>query len=275
MKKAFIKISALSIVLLVAASCTKTGPTGPAGATGATGPAGPTLTGNIQGVVSLYDVGGSKIESTTILAGDTLVLTNNSTGAVMKTATSTTGSYTFTNISTGTYSMTVSKLGYGSVIAQGIQFAGGGNAERNFSLAVIPTGSVSLAAAVDTAITAAGAGNISENYVKVRGSVPATAGGCTVIVFVSLPYLSYGSTQVGNYSATYTTTVAPGVSNFKLNIPTADLYDLGFVSGGAAYFATCIIGGSTSTSSYVDIATGQTVYTALSAPMIATVAHIQ
>jgi hypothetical protein len=266
MKKTFVKISALSIAMVVlATSCSKTGPTGPAGANGANGSAGPNLSGSLEGVVSLYDVSGSKVVSTTALAGDTIVLTNNSNGTAWKTATSTTGSYTFANITTGTYSMTVTKPGYGSVIAQGIQFAGGGNADRNFALGAIPTTGVSSVVAVDTTYASTGV-----NYIKIRGGVTATSGGSTVIVFVSLPYLSYGSTTVGNFSASYTVAVAPGTSAYKILIPTADMYNYGFASGNSAYFATCILGGTTSTSSYADWATGQTVYTALSPSTVAT-----
>lgn len=258
-------------MLMLATSCKK-GDTGPAGASG---PAGPNLSGSIQGVVSLYDVGGSKILSTTALAGDSIMLTNTSTGTTWKTVTSTTGSYTFANINTGTYNMTVSKPTYGSVITQGIQFVGGGNADRNFALAIIPTVGVTSATAVDTSITTAGAGNVGENYIKVRGGVAATATGCTVIVFVSLPYLSFGSTAVGNYATTYTVAVAPGVNSYKINIPTADLHDLGFVTGGNAYFATCILSGTTSTSSYIDIPSGQTVYTAISSPAVVATTTVQ
>ncbi|HXU26121.1 MAG TPA: carboxypeptidase-like regulatory domain-containing protein, partial [Bacteroidia bacterium] len=225
MKKIFVKTSMLLVVLTVAISCSKNATTGPAGATG---PTGPNLSGNLQGVVSLYDVSGAKQQSTTILAGDSLVLTNNSSGAVLKTATSTTGSYTFTNISTGTYSMTISRAGYGTVLSKGIQFTGGGNADRNFALSVVPTTSVSSATAVDTTI--AGAGGVSENYIKVRGYVPVSSSETTVMVFVSVSYLSFVNSTPGNFSATYTATVAPGVTSYKINIPTANLYDLGFMS---------------------------------------------
>ncbi|HTA60944.1 MAG TPA: carboxypeptidase-like regulatory domain-containing protein [Bacteroidia bacterium] len=279
MKKVFIKISALSLtVMVLATSCKKTA--GPAGATGATGATGPNLTGNLQGVVSLYDVSGAKMLSTTLQAGDSLVLTNNSTGAVLKTVTNANGDYLFSNISTGTYSITVSKpsngtMAFGNVITQGIQFSGGGNADRNFALSVVPTTSVNFIASTDTSFTSNGAGNVAQNYVKVRGGVPVSAGGTTVILFASIPGASTVSSAVGNYSAAYTTTIAAGVNKFTINIPTANLYDLGFTTGNTVNFAAYILGGNTAASSYVDWTTGETVYTALSSTPMNISASVQ
>jgi carboxypeptidase family protein len=258
MKKVFIKISVLSIALVIAASCTKTTTAGPTGATGA---AGPSLTGNMQGTVTLYDVSGAKQLSPTLLGGDTVVLTNSSSGTVWKTVTNASGDYLFSNISSGTYSTTVSKTGYGSVVTQGIQFVGGGNSDRNYALSVVPATNVSWLIANDTTYTSTGV-----NYMKLRGAVPTSTSETTVIVFVSIPGTGSTSSTVGNFSTTYTTTIAAGTNKFTIEIPIASLYDLGFTSGNTAtaYFASYIIGGTTSASSYVDWTTGQTVYTALS-----------
>jgi len=259
MKKVFIKISVLSIALTVATSCKK-GDTGPGGPSG---PAGPSLTGNTQGVVNLYDVSGAKQLSATLQAGDSVILTNSSTNAVLKTVTSATGAYSFNNLSTGTYNMTVSKPGYGKVITQGIQILGGGNTDRNFSLSLIPSTNVTSTAISDTALVN-GAGGTPENYVRIRGYVPVSTSETTVIIFVSVVGGGSASSAVGNYSTTYTTTIAPGVTKFTVNIPISNLYDLGFATGNTVSFAEYIIGGTTSASSYVDWTTGQTVYTALS-----------
>jgi len=272
MKKMFVKISALSITLVVAASCSKTGPTGPSGATGATGPI---LTGNMQGTVALYDVSGAKQLSPTLLGGDTVVLTNSSNGTTWKTVTNASGDYLFSNITSGTYSTTVTKPLYGKVVTQGIQFVGGGNSDRNYALSVVPTTSVSSLVIDDSTFTTNGAGNVAQNYVKIRGNVPVSAGETTVIIFVSMPGANSTSSTVGNYSSTYTTTIAPGVNKFTIEIPNANLYDLGFISGNMAYFAAYIIGGTTSASSYVDWTTGQTVYTALSSTPVNTSIQVQ
>ena len=274
MKKTFTKISALSVTLLVLATSCKKGDTGPAGATG---PAGPSLTGNTQGVVSLYDVGGAKQLSATLQAGDSLILTNSTTSQVWKTTTSSTGAFSFANLSSGTYNVAVSKPGYGKVLAQGVQILGGGTTDRNFALSVIPTTNVVSAVALDTTMANGGAASTPENYVKVRGYVPVSSSATTVMIFVSIPGMSSTSSAVGNWSVNYTVNVLPGVSKFSVNIPTSSLYDLGFPSGGTAtaFFAAYIVGNNTSASSYVDWTTGQTVYTALSTTPVNVQAQVQ
>lgn len=275
MNKVCIKVSALVILaMLLATSCTKTGATGPAGASGPTGGTGPNLTGNLQGIVFLYAADGTKQLGTTLMAGDSITLTNNSDGTTLKTTTDANGAYTFTNVTTGTYSLTVSKPLYGTVWSQGVQFAGGGNASRNYALSQIPTTTVSTATAVDTSLVN-GVGATAENYVTIRGYVPVSAGGTTVIVFVSVPANTSVNSTPGNFSTNYTVTVAPGVSKFRINIPTNSLYDLGFVSGNTVYFAAYIVGGNTSASAYTDLTTGQAVFTALSPAAVNASALVQ
>jgi hypothetical protein len=282
MKKVFIKISAVSISLMIlATACTKTGATGPTGATGANGSAGPVLTGNLQGVVTLYNIDGTKMLPTTsnptLLAGDSIYLTNNSTGAVMSTITnSVTGGYMFSNISTGTYSLTIKKSLYGTVQNQDVQFAGGGNIDKNYELSLVPTTTVTSLTGVDTTITPAG--GTPQNYVRVRGYVPVSTLLTTVIVYISLPQNTYVNSTPGNFSYYYTTTVAASSTKlFSINIPTQSLYDLGFASGGASnvYFAAYIMGGNTSASEYVDLNSGLDVFTALSSAPATAAASVQ
>ena len=277
MKKTFFKLTALSMAALFISSCTKTGPAGANGANGATGSSGPVLTGNMEGIVLLYDASGAKQLSPTLQAGDSVTITNSNTAVKLKTVTASNGSYTFNNLTTGTYSMTVSKPGYGTVLVQGVQFAGGGTANRDFELSVMPSNNVSSAQAVDTTVTSAGAGNTAENYIKVRGYVPVSNATTTVIIYTSIPGTSSVSNAIGNFSNYFTTTVNPGVSKFTLNIPTSTFYDLGFTNGGVstAYFAVYILGGNTSASSYTDYTTGQTVFTAISSMPVNTSALVQ
>ena len=276
MKKIIFKLSALSIIL-IATSCKKgdTGPAGAAGTAGATGATGPSLSGSMEGFVSLYDAAGSKILSN--LKGDTLLLTNNSTNAVTKTTTDSTGKYMFANLTTGNYNLTTTKMGYGTLLAQNIQFVGGGNTYKNGALCQIPTTNVTSAQAVDTAIAATGSSttSTSENYIKVRGTLPAAVGGSEVIVFVSNVGGTSASGSVTNFSTYYTLAVAPGALTFKINIPTSDLYDLGFVTGNTVYFAAYLVGGNLNASSYVDLTTGKNVFTALSNAPINTSALVQ
>ena len=270
MKKTILKLSALSIILM-ATSCKK----GDTGSTGATGATGPSLSGNMEGFVSLYDAAGSKILSN--LKGDTLMLTNNSTNAVTKTTTDSTGKYTFTNLTTGNYNLTTTKAGYGTLLAQNIQFVGGGNTYKNGALCQIPSINVTSAQAVDTTVSATTNTLTStpESYVKVRGTLPATTGGSEIIVFVSNVGGTSASGSATNFSTYYTLAVSPGALTFKINIPTSDLHDLGFVTGNTVYFAAYMVGGNLNASSYVDLSTGKNVFTSLSSTPINMSAIIQ
>ena len=283
MKKTFIKISALSISLLVlATACTKTGATGPAGptgASGATGSTGPNLSGNLVGFVSLYDAAGAKILTSSSLKGDSVTLTNNATNAVMKVATDSTGKYMFSNITTGNYNLSYSKTGFGTLLASDVQFTGGGNLFRNAALSQIPAITVTTFAAKDsTTNPTIRAGDTivkSEKYIALSGTIPATTGGSEIIIYVSNPGGISASNSLTNFSNYYTIAVKPGATTYSLLVPTSDLYDLNFTSGNTAYFEAYVIGASTGSSSYVDLSTGKTVFTAINPTGASANAQIQ
>jgi hypothetical protein len=262
MKKTIIKLSALSIILL-AVSCKK-GDTGPAGSTGSTGP---NLSGNIQGFITLYDAAGSKILSS--LKGDSITLTSNSSSVVLKTVTDSTGKYVLPNITTGNYNLTVSRAGFGTVLSQDMQFTGGGTDFKNAALSQIPTISVSALTAKDSTTAPTIIKNTTdttvqpEKYIALSGTLTPTAGGSEVIVYVSNPNGTSVSNTLANFSTYYTLAVKAGANTFSLLIPTANLYDLQFTSGNTVYFEAYVIGASTGSSSYVDVTTGKTVFTAI------------
>jgi hypothetical protein len=270
MKKVFIKTVVLLVIVLIiiVSSCKKSysGHYNHTPATGATGPAGPSLTGNLEGVLFLYDDGGNKILSATALTCDTIMLINNSSGAVLTTTTSSTGSYTFTGISTGTYSMTAMKHGYGTVNAYGIQFAGGGNDYKNFSLAQIPTNSVTT---ISVSTSTAG--------IIVTGTAPANVGlgslaTSDIIVYVSLPNNTSVSSVPSNYSVYSTCAINSSNTTFNCSFTTTNLNQLGFTSGNTVYFAAYVVG--LNGSSYTDPATGLTVFTALSSTPVTTFCNV-
>ena len=255
MKKVFSKVVVLSILVMMGAvACKKHGNYNHG--TPAAGPAGPSLTGNLEGVLFLYDDGGNKILSAAALTGDTILLTNNSSGTVLTTTTSSTGTYTFTGITTGTYSMTVMKQGYGTVKAYGIEFAGGGTAYKNFSLAQIPTTNVVFATTFTSTSTSAG------NLVNLNITVPASAEKTSVIMYVSSSATVNGI--IGNYLTSYTTSTPSSntAPTFTYGINNNTLNQLGLPSGSTVYFAVYIYGSTGS--SYTDDLSGLPVYTALS-----------
>jgi hypothetical protein len=259
-----ILIGALASVLLLT-NCSKTGPagatgaTGPTGSTGATGSTGPALSGNLKGFISLYDAGGAKM--TGGLSGDSVFIDGTNT----KTVTDVNGMYSFPNLTTGVYNLTVTKPGYGSIKLQNIGFAGGGDTYRDGRLSVIPAVNVASAVCTDTTLN-------SINNVKIRLGIPALATTGTVIIYVSSPGATSVTSATTSYSAYYTkpynaSTISTGNNYY---IQTSDLHDLGFATGNTVYFSIYFVGSALTASSYEDFTNGKTVYTALSPTPIAT-----
>lgn len=256
MKNLLIKTVALSVVVMFAVSCKKDGPTG---ATGATGPAGgPIMTGNIEGVVFIYDAGGVKQTSSALLAGDSIILTNNNNGAVYKTTTNSTGFYTFTNVPSGTYSFTVTKPDYGINKAFGFEFVGGGTTYKNFNLSQIPTTNV---IAVQTNTTIVSGSSPTVISVQISGTVTTTLENTNEIIFISSTASVSGA--LGSYVSYFLSASSAGISGFGTNIAASTFYGLGFTSGSTVYLATYVYGGTVG-SNYTDPISGLNVYTALS-----------
>jgi len=261
MKKLHFKIATLVACVLLYVSCTKTGPAGPAGTNGTNA----VQTGNIEGLVFLYDANQNKILSpASLLAGTTLTLTNYSTGQTFTATTSTTGSYTLANVTTGTYSITASKTGYGSVIAYGFQFVGGGTIYKNFNLGQIPTANL-------VSVTTGTTSSSVTFTVTVPLATPAVND--YVITYMSIPGNSSVNSTAGNYVNTYLfsiiSTTPNNVSTFSIN--TSTLYNYGFASGSTIYFASYIV---STVSNYQDPNTGLNVYTALSSTPVFTSAIV-
>ena len=249
----FFTMIALAGSVLLITSCSKTGPAGP---TGSTGPAGPLLTGNLKGHIFQYDQYGSPV--LTGLAGirDSLSPTNLAT-------TDSTGLYKFSNLTTGDYTFSVSKAGYGTVLAQAVQIVGGGDLYRDMRIAQIPNFSVTAPTAVLNATT----GNID-----ITANLAATDTKTReVLVFVgSSPNTS---ANPATYLNVYPKTIAATKTSVITSLSPSDIHDLGINAGGTLY---CSVYAATitynSASFYQDLATGKTVYTAVgSAPMTCSV----
>ena len=250
------KIQLFSLLLLITVSlsnCKKDGPAGPTGATGAQGASGPSLTGNLQGYVSHWDQYGGRI--LTGLAGDTVSLV----GTPTKVYTDSTGWYSFPNLTTGSYSIAINKPGFGNMMVQNIQFAGGGNTIASTRISQPSTTPVPALLDSIGAIT----GNIT-----VYTTLPSAS-------FQSLTFIIYVSNMPGvssnpaTYLTYYTKVVNPGNNATRLAfvIPKTDLYDQGFTTGSTVYFAAYGIGSTLTASSFIDYSNeGRTVFTALSMP---------
>jgi hypothetical protein len=247
MKAKILFINAMAVIISLS-SCKKEA--GPEGATGAQGAAGPALTGNFKGYVNHFDASGTKLTSG--LAGDTLTIDGTTTTAVTDAA----GAFTFSNLSTGVYNLTIMRSGFGTTKIQSLQFTGGGDLYRNANLSKIPTINVSTFMAYDTIIN-------TVNHVRVRGSLPSSTDDQSVIVFVGNPGSSIVNSGVANEISYYVININAGVTKYSKNIPTSELYDLGYTTGNTVYFAAYTIGGNTNASAYVDLATNKPIFTAL------------
>jgi len=258
MKKiSLIYTSALICSLTFFSACKKdTTVTGPAG------PAGPAYTGIFTGHISLFDQYDSKLFSQLNKVKISI------DGTSMSTMTDSTGKFSFPNLSTGTYTLTYSDSTFGTFKAQNIQLLEGTNT-RDARLSKIPNFNIDpTLVAVDTITVAA---KDSTAYVKLRGTIGADTRARTLIVFVG--NTSATSADPATYMLTYTKTINgnPSASSFTIFIPKYDLTNALLTSGSTVYFA--VYGMATSATTYEDLPTGRTVYTAIS-PSAVTVNHV-
>ncbi len=254
MKTKILLISAIAVILSLS-SCKKE--PGPEGAAGAQGPSGPVLTGNLKGYINHYDLSGAKIA--TGLAGDSVSIDGTTNVSVTDAA----GMFTFNGLTTGVYNLTVVRSGYGTTKLQSVQFTGGGDTYRNGNISKIPTTNVSFFTAYDTTIN-------SINYVRLRGTVPTATFVQTVMIFVGNPGSTICNSASANQISNYSVNIGANATNFFRNIPTSELYSLGYVSGNTAYFAIYSVGGNTNASAYMDFSNNRPIYTALgSTPLFA------
>lgn len=252
------KTTIVATLLAVSAlvSCKKPD-AGPAGPAGAQGPAGPILTGNLKGYISHYDLSGVKMQ--TGLAGDTVKIDGTNTISI----TDANGMYAFNGLTTGNYNLTITKPSFGSTKIQNISFTGGSNdLFRNANISKIPTTNITSLVATQTMVTT---NSVAVNNINFSGTVTPQNFSQTVIIFVGNVGATNVSAASGNNISYYTFNLNANATTFNKNVPTAEFYDLGYVSGGSAYFTGYMIGANTNASSYVDFSNNRTVFTAISA----------
>ena len=223
-----------------------------AGPTGATGSAGPSLTGTINGHIYLYDQYGNPM--LTGLTG----IHDSIDGTSHVALTDSTGMYMFSNLSTGIYNFSIMDPNFGTMKVQSQQFVGGGTLVRNVNLSQIPNFTV-------TSLTAVA----SSTNIVLTGTVVADTHVRTFIGFVGAT--SGTSSSPSTYLDYYTKNVPANATTFTITVDNTALYDLGLTSTTTAYFSVYgAAAGYNSTSTYEDMATGRTVFNAISAnPAIA------
>lgn len=223
-------------------SCTKKGDTGPAGATG---PAGPTYTGAISGHISLFDQYGSKV--LTGLGNTQLSLSG---GAPV--AADAAGYYIFGGTKTGSYTISATNSGYADTRLNNFQFLAD-TLNRDIKLSAIPNFS-------PTAVTVYTMAGGTGDSVVMTFATDSRVRNC--ILFLNST--STVNNMPANYLLSYSRSIGANVPRAVLLIPKQDLLNAGLTSGANVYYAAYGYAVSDA-SSYEDLGTGKTVYTAVSA----------
>ncbi len=222
--------------------------------------AGPSLSGSWHGFVVMHDEFGVPLTSDT---GVVVTLSNNG-HAGPSTVSSAGGDYTLEAVKTGTYTLAYGGDSMGTFLRPEVAFVGGGTqflGVENFS-----TRSAGIVASLAAAASA------SNDTLRVTGSIAAPPAGLSRIV-----RLFFGpATTVSAAPNAYTVSTSFKTTNGVLSVAITDtaLANLraAFGEGSPAYVVG--YGDSFFTNSYVDTATGNTVYPNVSATPSNVVAFI-
>jgi hypothetical protein len=251
------KLSALLITLCIGGtaifvSCSKNGPAGPQGQNGNTGPSGPLLTGTITGNVIISNEYGANV--TNDYTGGYILLKNSTTGVrVDSVFADSTGKYTIPNVQTGTYTMLCIYAGYGLNEHENLEFISG-TLQVDNKIAAIPTFTIN---------TAADSVRHKTNMNYLYGTLTVDANGArTILVFIGNTPST--SAAPGTYSFIDNVVVAADSSNFTITTPLNTFYANGFTHGSTAYLAIYGAANNYTYGDYMDYASGQLIYTAIS-----------
>ncbi len=224
-----------------------------AGCTGSTGPAGPSLTGSMTGFVTLFQSDGSRASDH---SGVIVCIQGTSRSAM----TDSTGKWTISGVSTGTYNVTYTKQSYGMSEQQGVQFVGGDIA--CYAGKIIMAQPPFFLVALDPVKTIA-----DSNALYVSFTTAGVAKGIEIAFLIAVGTDSSVSASDPTkylYSAIFTNVSNSGAAN----VFASTLGSAGFTSGTPAYvvaYPLCYYNGGFEYSSYLDHATGRTGYTSLGA----------
>lgn len=220
-------------VLLCAMGCDK-----------AVGPAGPKLSGNLIGFCFLWDINGKK-------ATDDSGVTVRAEGTNIFSTTGSNGYWELDGLTTGTYTYSFSKAGYGTRKSIDAQFVGGGDVYYGTAnLYEIPSFTITNLSDSISVTT----GNVYLNGV-LSGNIPNIA---TVRIFVGT------SPSVSSDPSSYVGTDAVGGSVgylFPLILTENDFNYYGFSSGQAVYVVAYADGYAST--AYIDLSTGNYIYTGI------------
>lgn len=217
--------------------------------TGPQGQAGPSLTGNLSGYVFLTDQYQQKIYP---LSNTTVKIASSSISAV----TDSSGKYTFSNLTTGTYEIDYTHAGCGSFKKTGQQFLGGGNLlVSDVHLSVIPAFTILKDSAY---ITQKDTSQINVKIVLGNSDSTRTRG---LIYFVgTAPNVS---SDPSTYLISFTGNATQNKNTELFAITVVSLYRAGFHPGQSIYIKPYP---TSSGGTYEDPDTGETIFPTLGMP---------
>jgi len=258
MKKSNLRLTSVTLLiaalLFIMASCSKTGPDGPQGPQGPSGPA--YNTGSIFGFITLYDQYGAKVGTASSLKGIKVIIDGTSKVAL----TDSTGKYSFSNLNTGTYSITITDTVNPQYAASQVNNIAIllGPSQHDVHLGQIPTFTFTSLTMTDT-IRKGIAGVIDTNFVAIRGNINPDFNTRTILVYFGSNSLV--SSNPANYFGVNSFTIPANAKTFLFYIDQTVFENAGFTSGSTVYFMTYPAGiNYASASEYEDLNTGRLIY---------------
>ncbi len=231
-----------------------------AGCKGDTGPAGPGLSGSITGVVQLFNSDGSQ-------PIDRSGVTVSIPGTSFSTTTDSLGQWTISNLTSGSYTITETKPGYGMSEQQDVQLVSGtvvvvGTIGRN----IVVSEDIIMAQPPDFTVSVDSIPSTSDSTFNVwfTSSGLNSSGNYFLIAIGNDSYVN--ATQPNSYIYTNNGFINTGNNHGEAIIYASDLEYAGFKSGMTAYLVVYPLGhyyAGPMYSSYYDIAAGRTIYTSL------------
>lgn len=215
----------------------------------------PSPTGTLTGFVRLLDPIGNGIF--TGLLGINVSID----GSAFSTTTDANGKFTFTNLPQGNYTITSSKLGYGSAKIIGYTFVGGTNTAYIGSLKMsqVPTFNVTSISAANSGGDIVVTGNLSGTSTNKR----------TIGLFFNST--AGVSSNTASYIAFKDGFCASGTGVFSININAQFIAGLGLVPGNTLYIAAYSINeDNNSASEYTDVNNGRKIFTAIGSAVATT-----
>ncbi len=241
-----------------------------AGCTGSTGPAGPLLSGSITGVVQLFNADGS-------MPIDRSGVTVSIPGTAFSTTTDSLGQWALGNLTTGSYTITETKPGYGMSEQQDVQLVSGTVVDAGSNSRTLTQGGDIVMAqppifsvGIDSSNTVSDTLYVWFTMIGKFDTIANSSTNCFLIVVGQDSSVNGGNPNSYKYFDIAEITSSLGKHSYDYFPPT-ELEYAGFTSGSNAYIiiyplGVFVPGYNIPFSSYYDVATDKFVYTSVGTP---------